>query len=153
MIVWPIESSVSGRARNRPSDVLRMARPAQPEYCRRGEVMTAPVTVRERDLRALAGIVSEDRPDVPTEEGRPPSLLADLMGQVRCDGISLERHDSGRQETWFLQLIPVIHSCAAPALQPVHWQYYWHCQQCSYPDRTGDLRSIVHAEGQPAGRR
>jgi DNA-binding CsgD family transcriptional regulator len=105
--------------------------------------MTAPVTVRERDLRALAGIVSEDRPDVPAEEGLPLSLLADLMGQIHCDGISLERHDSGRQETGFLQLIPVIHSCAAPDLQPVHWQHYWDCQPCSYPDRTGDLRSIV----------
>jgi hypothetical protein len=30
--------------------------------------MTAPVTVRERDLRALAGIVSGDRPDVPDGE-------------------------------------------------------------------------------------
>jgi len=67
----------------------------------------------------------------------------DGSGQIRCDGISLERHDSGRQETGFLQLIPVIHSCAAPDLQPVHWQHYWHCQPCSYPDRTGDLRSIV----------
>jgi hypothetical protein len=65
------------------------------------------------------------------------------MGQVRCDGISLERHDSGRQETWFLQLIPVIHRCAAPDLQPVHWQHYWRCQPCSYPDRTGGLRSMV----------
>jgi hypothetical protein len=26
---------------------------------------------------------------------------------------------------------------------PVHWEHYWHCQPCSYPDRTGDLRSIV----------
>jgi DNA-binding CsgD family transcriptional regulator len=26
---------------------------------------------------------------------------------------------------------------------PVNWQHYWHCQPCSYPDRTGDLRSIV----------
>ena len=59
--------------------------------------MTAPVTVRERDLCALAGIVSEDRPDLPDGEGPPLSLLADLMGQVRCDGISLERHDSGHQ--------------------------------------------------------
>ena len=26
---------------------------------------------------------------------------------------------------------------------PVNWEYYWHCQPCSYPDRTSDLRSIV----------
>jgi hypothetical protein len=25
----------------------------------------------------------------------------------------------------------------------VHWQHYWDCEPCSYPDRTGDLRSVV----------
>ena len=25
----------------------------------------------------------------------------------------------------------------------MHWQHYWTCQPCSYPDRTGDLRRIV----------
>jgi hypothetical protein len=49
------------------------------------------------------------------------------MGQIRYDGISLERRDSERQETWFLQLILVIHSYAAPDLQPLHWQLYWEC--------------------------
>jgi DNA-binding CsgD family transcriptional regulator len=28
-------------------------------------------------------------------------------------------------------------------LDPVHWEHYWDCQPCSYPDRTGDLRSII----------
>ena len=101
------------------------------------------MTASGRDLRALAAIVSEDRLDLPDGEGMPPSLLADLMSLIRCDGISVERLDSGRRETGFLQLIPVIHSCAAEDLQPAHWQHYWDCQSCSYPDRTGDLRSIV----------
>jgi hypothetical protein len=50
--------------------------------------MTAPATVRGRDLRALAAIVSQDRPDLPDGEGLPPSLLADLKDQIRCDDIS-----------------------------------------------------------------
>ena len=37
--------------------------------------MRTPVTASERDLRALAGIVSDDRADLPAE-GLPPSLLA-----------------------------------------------------------------------------
>jgi hypothetical protein len=41
--------------------------------------MTAPVTASERDLRALARIVSQDRPDLPADGGLPESLLADLM--------------------------------------------------------------------------
>ena len=28
-------------------------------------------------------------------------------------------------------------------MDPVHWQHYWDCQPCSYPDRTGDLRSVM----------
>ncbi len=45
------------------------------------------MTASERDLRALAAIVSEDRPDLPDGEGLPPSLVADLMNQIRCDQV------------------------------------------------------------------
>ncbi len=61
--------------------------------------MTAPVTVRGRDLRALAAIVSEDRPDLPDGEGLPPSLLADLMGQIRCDQVVLVGFDGSPTAT------------------------------------------------------
>jgi DNA-binding CsgD family transcriptional regulator len=108
--------------------------------------MRAPVTASDRDLCALAAIVSEDRTDLPDGEGLPPSLLADLMAQIRCDEISLEHHDSKRRETRFLQVIPVAlveDIGAAEDRQPAHWQHYWDCQPCSYPDRTGDLRSII----------
>ena len=40
--------------------------------------MVAAVMASERDLRALAGIVSEARPDLPPGEELPPSLQADL---------------------------------------------------------------------------
>jgi DNA-binding CsgD family transcriptional regulator len=110
------------------------------------------VAASERDLHALAAIVSENRPDLADGEGLPPSLLADLMGQIRCDWISLKRQDSGQKETGFLQLLPVTQCgrgrdpqgrCLAEDLEPVHWQHYWDCPPCSYPDRTGDLGSIV----------
>ena len=61
--------------------------------------MTAPVTVSERDLRTLAGIVSDDRTDLPAE-GLPPSLLSDLMDQIRCDFVSFEGLDSGVCRLW-----------------------------------------------------
>jgi DNA-binding CsgD family transcriptional regulator len=105
--------------------------------------MTAPVTVSEQDLRALAAIVSQDRPDVPAKEGLPPSLLADLMGQIRCDAIGFGGFDSGRQETWSVQFMPDGGPAVAEDTAPVHWQHYWQCQPCSYPDRAGDLRSVV----------
>jgi DNA-binding CsgD family transcriptional regulator len=109
----------------------------------KGCVMRALAAASERDLRVLAGIISEDRLDVPAQEGMPPSLLAELMGQIRCDLIAFGGFDSGRQESWFLQAMADGGEAATEAGAPVNWQHYWHCQPCSYPDRTGDLRSIV----------
>ena len=50
--------------------------------------MTAPVTVSERDLRTLLGIVQDTRDDLP-DAGLPMSLLTELTGQIRCDNLSL----------------------------------------------------------------
>jgi DNA-binding CsgD family transcriptional regulator len=108
-----------------------------------GCFVVAPVVASDRDLRALAAIVSEDRPDLPDGEGLPPSLLADLMGQIRCDVIAFGGFDSGRQETWSVQSISDGDQTVVAGAAPVNWQHYWHCQPCSYPDRTGDLRSII----------
>jgi hypothetical protein len=52
---------------------------------REERMVTAPVTASERDLRALAAIVTEDRPDLPAGEGLPPSLLDDLLGLIPGD--------------------------------------------------------------------
>ena len=46
--------------------------------------MKGPVTADGRDLRTLAGIVSDDRGEPPAE-GLAPSLLGDLLGLIRCD--------------------------------------------------------------------
>ena len=113
--------------------------------------MTAPVTVRERDLRALAAIVSKDRHDLPDgQEGLPLSLLADLKDQIRCDDLSLTRGNGGRHGYSILQSIPALSDDELKAfgnLDPALWEHWWacrlECQCCSYPERTGDLRSVV----------
>ena len=76
-----------------------------------GCFVVAPVVASERDLRALAAIVSEDRPDLSDGEGLPPSLLADLKDQIRCDDLSLTRRESGRQGYSILQSIPALRAC------------------------------------------
>jgi DNA-binding CsgD family transcriptional regulator len=108
------------------------------------------VTVRERDLRALAAMVSEDRPDLSDGEGLPPSLLADLMGQIRCDAISLDLGSGGRHAYSILQAIPALSDDERKAfedLDPARWEQWWVCRldclSCTYPERTGDLRSVV----------
>jgi DNA-binding CsgD family transcriptional regulator len=102
--------------------------------------MTAPVMASERDLRTLAGMVTTPRPDL-LGQGLPPSLLADLMGQIRCDAISFEGLDSNRQTNWFWQSVP--DDTGDEALDRAHWQHYWDTRSCNYPDRSGDLRSIT----------
>ncbi len=128
------------------SDVLRMPEPVLPGVTwtqggERGPAMSTPVRASDQDLRALAAIVSQDRPDLPDEEGLPPSLMADLKDQIRCDGISLERFDSELRASRFLQGIPALGDDGLEAYEDLNgatWPLYWDCQPCSYPERTGD---------------
>ncbi len=107
--------------------------------------MTTPIRASDRDLCALAAIVSQERSDLPDGEGLPPSLLADLMGQIRCDALSLDSWDSGRQMCWFSQELPAqdVGGIGHRVGDPVFWKNYWDSQPCSYPARTGDLRSVI----------
>jgi hypothetical protein len=105
----------------------------------------APVTVRGRDLRALAAIVSEDRTDLPDGEGLPPSLLADLMGQIRCDQAVFLGFDIDRQGL----LVPAGKPAHRPRRGPANGdrprvlEALRESRFCSYPGHTGDLRSIT----------
>ena len=105
--------------------------------------MSTLVRTSDQDLRALAAIVSQDRPDLPDGEGLPSSLLADLMSQIRCDGISLERYDTGRQIHRWLQGDDEDDAGPSEDWHRVFWTHYWDCLLCSYPVRTGDLRGVV----------
>ena len=108
-------------------------------------MVTAPVTASERDLRALAAIVTEDRPDLPAGEGLPPSLLDDLLGLIPGDCLTVMGLDSGRQENWFGYDVPVEDDfdIAGDASPEEFWDNYWASDSCCYPDRTGDLRSVT----------
>ena len=77
--------------------------------------------------------------------GLPPSLLAELMGQIRCDALSLDGWDTGRQMCWFSQEIPARDAGGTDYApwDPVFWEHYWDCQHCSYAARTGDQRSVI----------
>jgi len=107
--------------------------------------MSTPVRASDQDLRALAAIVSEDRADPPDGEGLPPSLLAELMGQIRCDHVAFCGMDSGRHAWWFWQEDPLVDEGQDlhAALKQAYWQHYWDSRFCSYPSRNDDLRSII----------
>jgi DNA-binding CsgD family transcriptional regulator len=105
--------------------------------------MGTPVRASDQDLRALAAIVSQDRPDLPDGEGLPPSLLADLMGQVRCEVVTFCGLDTTRQVVWFGQDVPPDDAGNDGEGAEAFWSNFWDCKPCSYPDRSGDLRSVI----------
>ena len=105
--------------------------------------MSTPVRASDQDLRALAAIVSQDRPDLPDGEGLPPSLLDDLKDHIRCDDIALLGFDSGRKAEWFVQAASPLDIVEWDDLDRAYWQHYWDSRFCSYPGRTGDLRNIT----------
>jgi DNA-binding CsgD family transcriptional regulator len=110
--------------------------------------VVAPVTASERDLRALAAIVSEDRSDLPDGEGLPPSLLADLMDQIRCDQVVFLGFDGSRQGSWWFtqedpSKVPFTDTPGCEDYLRIFWEHYGKSQFSSYPSRTGDLRSII----------
>ena len=143
--------ATDGDGVNRPAGTRHPTYCGWPDRCSRrmlngGCFVVAPVTASDRDLRALAGIVSQDRLDLPDGDGLPPSLLAEMKGRIRCDGICFMGFDSGRHRTWVLQAMPTLdHDDLEEGtdLDRVHWTHYWDSQPCSYPDRTGDLRSVL----------
>jgi DNA-binding CsgD family transcriptional regulator len=103
-------------------------------------VTKGPVAASGRDLHALAGIVSDDR-GAPPAEGLAPSLLDDLAELIGCDFLVFSGTDSSRQVDWFGQTVPA--EADDPAFDVASfWAHYWG-SHCSYPERTGDLRSLV----------
>src|SRR5437667_7121182 len=86
--------------------------------------MTAIVTASERDLRTLAGIVSDDRGDTPAV-GIPLSLLTDLSSLIPCDYLSFTGMDSARQTQWFGQVAPAEADDGDYDENDWFWQHYW----------------------------
>jgi DNA-binding CsgD family transcriptional regulator len=102
--------------------------------------MTTPVAVSENDLRTMLRIVSDHRGDLPPA-GLPPALLAELMDLVHCDDLEFIGQDTPRQTAWFDQFLPASAGDGGPEDQ-VYWEHYWD-SPCSYPDRSGDVRSVT----------
>ena len=103
--------------------------------------MVAPLTVSEQDLRTLLGIVASEREDLPPR-GLPPSLLADLVSLIRCDGVNFFGMDTGQQTFWFDQQVPPDDDDVGADGQ-VFWENYRGSDFCTYCARSGDLRSVT----------
>lgn len=107
--------------------------------------MKVSLSASERDLRTLAGIVSDERSDLPAQ-GLPLSLLSELKEQIPCDFMLCHGYDTTLQRHWFAQQVPeddAEEDLNDPDFAGVFWERYWDCMPCSYPDRAQDVRSIV----------
>ena len=114
--------------------------------------MAGIVTASERDLRTLAGIVSDDRRDLP-REGLALSLLGDLTALIRCDHVVFFGLDSIRQGAWFHQRVPGDAGREDSGdYERVFWQHYWDFKPCWYPDRTADTRKVIRRSDFYSGR-
>jgi hypothetical protein len=90
----------------------------------------------DRDLRAMLDLISAGYEDEP-RDGLPAATLEGLYQLVPCDSIC------------FFELDPGHRRCGGPGcehepgLSPAFWFHYWDCPPCSYPERTGDFRSVM----------
>jgi hypothetical protein len=101
--------------------------------------VTAQTMATEQDVRRLLGIANDDRSDLPAQ-GLPRSLLADLAELVRCDAVSFLTLDSRAQTAGVDQSFPAE---GEGDEDPSFWLHYWDSRPCSYPDQSGDLRSVT----------
>jgi DNA-binding CsgD family transcriptional regulator len=69
------------------------------------------------------------------------SLLEGLNRLIPSDVVSFFDLDSTGETTTFDQSLPVDDSDDEG--DGVFWSHYWGCEPCSYPDRSGDLRSVT----------
>ncbi len=69
------------------------------------------------------------------------------MSQIRCDSVALAGFGTPRQAVWFGQDVPPDDQADDEDLDRVFWANYWDCRCCSYPDSSGDLRSVIMPRG------
>ncbi|MGY1608539.1 helix-turn-helix transcriptional regulator [Geodermatophilus sp. SYSU D00700] len=109
--------------------------------------------LREGDADRLLGVLQAAERDDPGP-ALPWVLFEGLLRLVPGDvDVSYQVHDHRRRQSLLLQgLEPdgtrhVVRPELTPELNPEHdrfWQLFW-SSMCSWPQRTGDLRSVIHS--------
>lgn len=104
-----------------------------------------PVGLSDQDLRGLldvAGVVEEDV----AGPVLPWALLGHLRALVPCDTLQVTGQDTPARGEFASQALPSDDQPGPAQPDPqvdAYWAHYWDSSCCSYPDRTGDLRSVT----------
>lgn len=93
-------------------------------------------SVSSRDLRTMMDLIRDGYANEPAE-GLPAAVGAGLSRLVRCDSICLFELSPGHRHCTGDGCVHV------PGLSPVFWTHYWSCPPCSYPERSGDYKSVT----------
>ena len=100
--------------------------------------MTTPILVSENDLHTMLRVVNA--PDLGDDgEGLPWSTMHALMALIPCKVIGFNGMDVENRRHYFTQGIDEPYP---PCDEAVFWAHYRE-SNCSYPERTGDLRSVL----------
>lgn len=108
--------------------------------------------LREHDADLMLRLVAEVADDPDPGEAAPWSLLAGLQRLVPCDlDVAYQHHDYAAQRTELIQSVELSgQRCVGGGVlgdtwtdDDGWWADWWTCT-CSWPQRTGDLRSVVH---------
>jgi DNA-binding CsgD family transcriptional regulator len=104
--------------------------------------------LRERDAETLFGVLEDGRRDDPAE-AMPWALLDGLLRLIPCDlDVTYQHHVPGARKTRLIQGADpdgrreVLRLGREPVDEPF-WQLWPH-SMCSWPQRTGDLRTVIH---------
>ena len=105
--------------------------------------------LRETDVDLLLRVIEDARHDDPGE-AMPWALLEGLQRLVPCDvEVSYQHHDYVGFRSLVMQAVTdgdTHEGPDHPDLDPVDipfWQFWWR-GSCSYPQRSGDLRTVIH---------
>jgi DNA-binding CsgD family transcriptional regulator len=100
--------------------------------------------LRERDLRELLGVVRAGYHDEPGE-AMPEAVLRGLARLIPCASVTFCELDLRHQVVVTDQEVSDAPTPAGQleAIDEVFWAEFWNCLFCSYPERTGDLRSVI----------
>ncbi len=103
------------------------------------------MTLSDRDVRTMLRIVG--RPD-DADRGPDPmpwSVLHGLRTLIRCDTMSFFQLDTDQQQQPWAKNLPddAVPEADAAALDAAFWTHYPACRPCSYPDYSGDQRSVT----------
>jgi DNA-binding CsgD family transcriptional regulator len=99
-------------------------------------------SVKDRDLRGLLEVIDAAQ-STDVAAGLPLAVLDRARALVACDMVSFVEFNSARQIHFVAQGIADDGAEGDPGDETAFWANYWDCLACSYPDRSGDDRSVT----------